>query len=135
MENENVFVSEETAERLLNEKTEEAKALLKDRSKLDEFLESLERKLTSIPKIGPWLANVPVFAEMVKYWVSKTYTAIPAGTIVAALGALIYFVLPIDLFPDGVPLVGYVDDAAVLLACSKLIESDLTDFKNWRKQR
>ena len=35
---------------------------------------------------------------------------------VIVIGALLYFVLPIDLLPDGVPVAGRVDDVLLLLA-------------------
>jgi uncharacterized membrane protein YkvA (DUF1232 family) len=42
------------------------------------------------------------------------------------VGALAYFVLPTDLIPDYIPLVGYTDDAAVLAAAIKLVASHMT---------
>jgi len=45
----------------------------------------------------------------------------------ALLGALAYFVLPTDLIPDYIPLVGYTDDAAVLAGAIKLVPSHMTD--------
>jgi uncharacterized membrane protein YkvA (DUF1232 family) len=41
-----------------------------------------------------------------------------AGAVDAAviIGALVYFVSPIDAIPDLTPVVGYIDDAAVIAA-------------------
>ena len=39
----------------------------------------------------------------------------------ALIGALAYFVLPIDLIPDVLPVIGYTDDAAVLAAAIRLV--------------
>jgi uncharacterized membrane protein YkvA (DUF1232 family) len=39
----------------------------------------------------------------------------------ALLGALAYFVLPVDAVPDVLPLLGYSDDAAVLVAALRLV--------------
>jgi uncharacterized membrane protein YkvA (DUF1232 family) len=41
----------------------------------------------------------------------------------AMLVALAYFVLPDDLIPDYIPVIGYADDAAVLAAAMKLFSS------------
>lgn len=41
---------------------------------------------------------------------------VPAWAKSTALGALAYFVLPADAVPDVIPLVGWSDDAAVVLA-------------------
>ena len=42
------------------------------------------------------------------------------------VGALAYFVLPADVIPDILPVVGYTDDAAVLAAAIKLVASHVT---------
>jgi uncharacterized membrane protein YkvA (DUF1232 family) len=42
------------------------------------------------------------------------------------LGALAYFVLPKDVIPDYLPVIGYTDDAAVLAAAVKLVASHIT---------
>src|ERR1700733_14850010 len=39
------------------------------------------------------------------------------------LGAIAYFVLPMDAIPDYIPVIGYTDDAAVLAAAIKLVTS------------
>ncbi len=42
------------------------------------------------------------------------------------VGALAYFVLPADIIPDVLPVIGYTDDAAVLAAAIKLVSSHIT---------
>jgi uncharacterized membrane protein YkvA (DUF1232 family) len=44
----------------------------------------------------------------------------------ALVGALAYFVLPADVIPDVLPLIGYADDAAVLAAAIRLVASHIT---------
>ena len=41
------------------------------------------------------------------------------------VGALAYFVLPIDAIPDVLPVLGFTDDAAVLAAAIKLVASHI----------
>jgi uncharacterized membrane protein YkvA (DUF1232 family) len=40
---------------------------------------------------------------------------------VSLLGALAYFVLPVDFMPDVLPLLGFTDDAAVLVTALRLV--------------
>jgi uncharacterized membrane protein YkvA (DUF1232 family) len=42
------------------------------------------------------------------------------------LGAIAYFVLPTDLIPDYIPVIGYMDDAAVLAAAVNLVSKSIT---------
>jgi len=41
----------------------------------------------------------------------------------ALIGALAYFVLPFDVVPDMMPVLGFTDDAAVLATALKLVAS------------
>jgi uncharacterized membrane protein YkvA (DUF1232 family) len=45
----------------------------------------------------------------------------------ALIGALAYFVLPFDFIPDMLPVLGYTDDAAVLLTALRLVSGHVTD--------
>lgn len=80
------------------------------------------------------MAVVPVMVSLLKNYVKKEYTDIPIGTIIAIISALTYFVSPIDLVPDSIPVLGYFDDAAVVAACWKLVQSDVDEYVEWRKE-
>jgi len=53
----------------------------------------------------------------------------------ALVGALAYFVLPADVIPDVLPVIGYTDDAAVLAAALKLVASHITPDHREAAQR
>ncbi|HRX59555.1 MAG TPA: YkvA family protein [Eubacteriales bacterium] len=109
-----------------------AEALLKDKDKMEQFLERLERKLEQVPYAGKYLADVPILISMVKAYIEKKYTDVPIGTILAIVGALIYFLSPVDLIPDVIPGVGILDDAAVIAFALKFVHDDIKDYKEWR---
>jgi uncharacterized membrane protein YkvA (DUF1232 family) len=44
------------------------------------------------------------------------------------LGALIYFIAPIDAIPDIAPLLGYLDDLGVITAVLKFLGSELIPY-------
>jgi len=48
-------------------------------------------------------------------------------------GGLLYFILPMDLVPDYIPLVGFLDDLAVLTTIIHSLEQELEDYRNWKK--
>ena len=73
-------------------------------------------------------------ASLIKSYVKKEYTDVPIGTIIAVISALTYVISPIDLIPDSIPVLGYFDDAAVVAACWKLVESDIEEYTQWREK-
>jgi uncharacterized membrane protein YkvA (DUF1232 family) len=44
----------------------------------------------------------------------------------ALIGALAYFVLPFDVIPDVLPVIGFTDDAAVLATAIRLVAGRIT---------
>lgn len=69
---------------------------------------------------------------MVKAYITKTYTAIPLKSIIAIISGLIYLVLPVDLLPDFIPGLGYIDDISVLTICIELVYKDVLSFEAWQ---
>lgn len=61
------------------------------------------------------------------------YRAVPVWTLSAAGFTLLYVLNPFDLVPDALPLVGLLDDAAVVSACLSLVEQDLRDYRAWKR--
>ena len=114
-------IDDSRAQEALKSNYSKAEELLQDSSKMERFLQRLEKKLKKVPVVGKRLAEVPVMASLIRSYVKKEYTDIPIGTIIAIVRALIYFVSPIDLVPDSIPVIGYFDDVAVVGACWLLV--------------
>ena len=70
-----------------------------------------------------------LFALLKDYFNGK-YREVPWWTIAAIGVALLYVLSPLDLIPDFIPFVGYLDDAAVIAACLKMVEKDLDKYKS-----
>ena len=128
-------VTKEEALAELKKKSSQALKVISNPERIDELLIDAENKLKKIPKIGEELSHVPVFVSMVKSYITKDYTRIPVGTIAAIVGALLYLVAPVDLIPDFLPGIGYIDDAAVVGACLTLVDSDIKEYIKWRDER
>lgn len=59
----------------------------------------------------------------------------PAQGKVVAIGALLYFVLPVDLIPDFLPIIGFADDAAVIAAAVGYLNTQLAAYRRSEKKR
>lgn len=67
------------------------------------------------------------------YWAGD-YTAVP-WKLLAAIGfAVAYLVSPIDIIPDFIPVLGFVDDAAVFALVVSAFQSELDDYQVWKKK-
>jgi len=63
------------------------------------------------------------------------YQNVPWWTVSGAAFALLYVLNPLDLVPDALPVLGVIDDAAVVSACLVLLEQDLHDYKRWLREQ
>lgn len=124
---------EQKAQEELKKGYESAKKLLNNQDALEKFLQELETKLKIIPQVGDLLSTVPTMISLTRNYVKKEYADIPLISIIAITSALIYVLSPIDVIPDFVPGAGYLDDAAVIAACLKLVKSDVEKYDQWRK--
>ena len=65
------------------------------------------------------------------YW-SGRYRRFPVGTVGAIAFTLLYVFNPLDIVPDVIPIIGQLDDAAVVAACLFLVENDLHAYALWK---
>ena len=82
--------------------------------------------------------QVKLLFEMLKDYWNGVYEELPWYTIATAVAAVIYFVSPIDLIPDFIPVIGYLDDAAVMALAIAGIREDLKvycDFKGYTAEK
>lgn len=126
--------SERKLVRALDDNREKAKDFLKDDDKVEGLLRDFERKLKHIPKIGGWASDIAVMLSMIRAYVMKRYRDVPVASIIIAIAAVIYVVNPLDLVPDVLPLIGYVDDAAAIGFVLDSIHKDLKKYKEWQKE-
>ena len=122
----------EQAREQLDKGVEEAEEVIQNPSKVDEILLQLEAKLKEVPAIGSTLADLPLMISMVKAWIKKEYTEVSPKVIACLVGAVIYLLKKKDLISDSIPIVGIVDDIAVLGLALKLSEPELKAYAEWR---
>ena len=120
------------AQEVLDREIGEAEELIRNPSKVDEILMQLEDKLKAVPVIGSTLSDLPLMIAMVKAWIKKEYTVVSPKVIACLVGAVLYLVKKKDLISDSIPIVGHVDDLAVMGLALKLSEKELKAFAEWR---
>lgn len=78
------------------------------------------------PKIKLVARRVPFAEDAIAGWYAANDPATPSWVRAILIGALAYFVIPFDAVPDVFALLGYADDAAVMLGAIKAVGSHIT---------
>ncbi|BAF86753.1 uncharacterized conserved protein [Azorhizobium caulinodans ORS 571] len=76
-------------------------------------------------KLKGGAARVPFAGDAIAAYYAAFDRETPLRVRAALLGALAYFVLPIDTVPDFIPIVGFGDDAAVLFGALQLLANHI----------
>jgi uncharacterized membrane protein YkvA (DUF1232 family) len=126
---------EKEFEKIILTGKEKAEDFVKNPDGLEHFLLLREEKLKSIPKVGETLRDIPAMFSMIRAYFTKEYTAVPSKVIWALLGALVYLISPLDVIPDAVPVLGRLDDVAVIAAAWKYAGKETDAYRLWRSTK
>ncbi len=96
--------------------------------------EEIKKRFRRGGPLGRFVDDGQLLVSMVRDYWSRAYRQVPYATIGAGVVALLYVLNPFDLVPDVIPLLGQVDDAAVIAACLLLIEEDLHRYSRWKQE-
>ncbi len=124
------YISKEEAKNELFKRIESVSE--KDLEKVLEKQEEIRRKFETHGPLGRYIEDVKLMISMIKDYWNGEYREIPWFTIAAIVAALLYVFSPIDLIPDFIPVIGVMDDVAVMAVCLTLIEQDLYNYKQWK---
>jgi uncharacterized membrane protein YkvA (DUF1232 family) len=79
--------------------------------------------------------SVQLLIRMIRACASGEYKALPWKSLVSVIAVLIYFVSPIDVIPDFLPVIGITDDIALVVWLFKSLTGDITKFSEWEKSK
>lgn len=94
--------------------------------------DDIRSKFESAGPLGRFVKDAKLMLSIVKDYWSGAYREIPWWSIASVVAALIYVVNPFDLIPDVIPVIGQLDDAAVVAACLLMVEQDLHQYGEWK---
>lgn len=75
--------------------------------------------------------KVVMLGKLIKSYAQGTYRDIELKNLIIIVAGLIYFISPIDLIPDFLPLLGYADDVALLTFIMGSVSEELEKFELW----
>ena len=121
----------------IKEYISKAKKIINDDEKLKKLIEDVLKKLKEISSDKKTSAklndSLRLFIRIINAYTSKEYTYVPWKTICLIVAGLIYFIYPVDLIPDFIPVSGLIDDIALIAWIYESIQDDIENFLEWEK--
>jgi uncharacterized membrane protein YkvA (DUF1232 family) len=114
---------------------EKANQIAGEDSKLQKLLKNVSDRLSQVshhPKVQTALEPILIFKRMIQAHRSGKFK-VSSKTLGLIVLGLVYFVTPIDIIPDFMPILGFTDDLSVILAVFNSVKHEVQDFLNWEK--
>ena len=114
--------------------TEKAEELYEDFEKLrviaDEAILKGERAKSFV--LPAW-KYIKLFYAMIRDYMDGSYTSISKKEIITIIAAFVYFVSPVDVFPDYIPAFGYLDDAFIIGLVASMTKESIDMYQKSKK--
>jgi uncharacterized membrane protein YkvA (DUF1232 family) len=109
-----------------------AETIVTDAKKLAEVLEAGVKKMNAHSKaLTAVLADLQLIVRMVRARLKGEYRDLSNKSLVILVGALLYFLMPVDAIPDFIPGVGFLDDAGVIAMALGTVKTEIDKFRAW----
>lgn len=124
----------EEVKRMFSHSTEKAEELYANFDKLkvisDEAIVKAERTKTSI--LPAW-KYIKIFHAMINDYMDGKYLSISKKEMIPIIAAFVYFVSPVDVFPDYIPAFGYLDDAFVIGLVASITKDTVDKYQKSKR--
>lgn len=94
--------------------------------------DDIQKKFSHKGPLGRFIEDGQLLISIVKDYWSGNYRRIPFMAIAAIVFTLLYVLNPFDLIPDFLPVIGQIDDAAVVTICLLMVEHELHAYQTWK---
>ncbi len=121
--------------RFLGKAEEYVKQPLRVKELLNDAYQKASEKKDFGTIAGEVMESLSTLSRMIKAAVSKEYHGIPTSTVVMGVAVVIYFLSPIDLIPDWIPVIGLLDDVSLLAWFMTSIKTEMDKFHAWEASK
>ena len=116
--------------------TTAAQQLLTDKSKtLTKVEEGIDKASKNKAKLTAVWDKLQLLFSLAKDYANGSYKDISNTSIVAIIGSLLYFISPIDLIPDFILGLGFLDDAFIIGYVFNKVAKELDKYQEWRDKQ
>ena len=112
-----------------------ASRMAEERTRFKQFIKKVGEKTKRISayhvNLKELINQVQLLMRMLTKYFNGEYNGFSQGTILTLLFGLVYFLTPLDVIPDFIPLVGFSDDLSVIYFIIKNLRKDIAAFNEW----
>ena len=81
------------------------------------------------------IASVFRLVRLVKAYAKGDYRDVSTKNVILTVASLLYFVSPLDLIPDAIPFIGFLDDITIIGYVLSMLGEELTKFEAFENDR
>jgi uncharacterized membrane protein YkvA (DUF1232 family) len=112
-----------------------ARITLRDNKALTILRDAVSDKVeASKGKIAEGLDDLYTLLRLLTAYITGEYREISVTSMIAVVAALIYFLNPMDIIPDFVATIGFLDDLTVLAYVVKTFKDEIDKFIAWEME-
>ncbi len=118
---------------VVSESHQRAEVYAKDRKMLQGLVSEAAEKVATLDKSvfkDNWVYLLAML-RLLRAYATKRYQKVPPENLLSVIVAVSYFVSPLDLIPDFIDGIGYLDDALIVRAVQRKVKADLDRFMEW----
>jgi uncharacterized membrane protein YkvA (DUF1232 family) len=116
--------------------TEAATRVLRRRFRVFYLVQRAYRQMLSHSDVlsAVW-RDLRTMMRLLLRWATRSYRRISWTPLVLIVGALLYFVVPVDVVPDPLGAIGFIDDVTVISTVVGRVRHELERFRDWEQAR
>lgn len=111
--------------------------LVRKPEKLGAALDQAAEKTARLPAahLGELRRNLASLFRMIRAYLEGEYRDVTWANLVLIVAAIVYFITPVDLIPDFLAALGYVDDAAIIAWTLQKVAGEIEPFLEWESRQ
>ncbi len=122
------MLNKEKVNQILDEQTEKARPVMKNREELVSLMVKAEEKIRANEPLAS-IQELPAMMHIVRSYAYGSAAGVSEDAVAVMTGALLYLTDSNDYFDDSTPVIGLFDDMAVIWAAIDRVQMEIRTFR------